>query len=288
MKQPTIAETFWMYNQVQKWKESNPQYEPVYEERPDPESWSGFREVRVGTKETANYEERLKNERKRLAQIEIGDVQARAELKVISDLHYQSQMLKLELGKMEEADGVRSAAMIDAYQELRELRMSKSKNCNKSNQFYWVTVNPRPDVTLEELKKKVEKFTKKACHRACAYTYEQRASREEEMGHGLHAHILCMLKKPMRTNDVSRDDEKGWFNCFKDICGNSQHLWVTGHDTVKTAKSKMEYMRGNKRKDEDGAKKEKSEVDVVWRKANGLQPMYNAGPESMEVILDSL
>ena len=75
-------------------------------------------------------------------------------------------------------------ANIRKYEQ--ELNMKKKQMiANEHNNLYlFVTINPKPDVKLEDFTKTVKKLVERQMFSAYAYAFEQRASAPEEVGKG--------------------------------------------------------------------------------------------------------
>lgn len=152
----------------------------------------------------------------------------------------------------------------------KELAAKKQELISKehNNGFVFITINPKPDVSLADFKKAVEKAVERNIFTASRYVYEQRGSTVNEQGKGFHCHMLCKRNLNYKPSKVSANLK----NTFKKITNvdntsllNIQHI---GEDF---AKDKDEYITSVKTGE---GKDLKQEVDVVWRQAEGLESVY--------------
>lgn len=155
---------------------------------------------------------------------------------------------------------------IDSNKQLLKEAIAKKHN----NGWLWVTINPKPDVSLESLVKIAKKLQKRAFVDECMWVVEQRGHNEETLGKGIHVHMLIKRKldyKPYKCMKYLR-------NGCKKIVGNinnDNHVFikVIGDEY---AKDKIMYMSpGGKNGD---GKDKKQDMDVIYRKNQGLEPFY--------------
>lgn len=133
--------------------------------------------------------------------------------------------------------------------------------------YYWLTftINPSlfesPELYMERLKKKVEKFTRRKCVLKALWNYELTANSVP------HSHMLIELdpKEPVAKHKF----ESGINNTFKDV----------GYVNIKKCPDdrvpdKVQYILGNKW-DED--KVDMVEKDRLWRRSEGIEDIYKTG-----------
>lgn len=151
-----------------------------------------------------------------------------------------------------------------AQQELafrEELISVKSEKVGKSEKFFWITVNPKKDVSLSELIKATEKTVLKKWVQTFAYVYETTA-----MNH-IHSHILIKS-----TYEVARA-RKEVANTIKHICDtNNVHCYKFVVLDEEAAKQKLDYMLGKKQP----KKLDNVEITKQWRKDNELKEIYTS------------
>lgn len=147
--------------------------------------------------------------------------------------------------------------------QLELLQSAADATCTKSP-YIFLTVNPRPDVSLEGFRKKIEKFVSRKCIDSYQYVYEVR-KKEGEDYKGLHCHILLRyLCKPY-------DFKRGAKNTFKTICDSNNPQILNFRFVDKDdLNSKISYMNGEKQ--------DKKLPGVIltqeYRKINKLEDMY--------------
>ena len=85
---------------------------------------------------------------------------------------------------------------------------------NKYGNILFITINPRPDVTLDEFIKACNKFKSKVWIEDYIHVYEQRGTTEQDSGKGFHSHILLWKPDSKKSHEVIRETK----NTFKNIC----------------------------------------------------------------------
>lgn len=160
------------------------------------------------------------------------------------------------------AEGHQKAIKENAYRE--KIKMSEKP---AKDDVYFVTVNPKPDVVVDDLEKATSKYVKTKLVEAAEYVFEQRGSSTEDMGTGAHAHML------IKTSTNNADFVKRTRSSFAKIVGNPNAVHIV-RCPRKFIPDKREYMQG--RKTGDG-KQAKTAMDSVWRQNKNLQPYYTVG-----------
>jgi len=139
---------------------------------------------------------------------------------------------------------------------------------NHNNGYVFITINPKPDVSFETFRNKVDKFVNRNCFKQYRYVFEQRSDTEQDMGKGFHAHILLKRNLDYKPSKIIVNTK----NTFKGITqvDNPQILNIQniGADY---AKDKDEYITGVKTGE---GKDKKQEIDILWRKANNIDSVY--------------
>lgn len=126
----------------------------------------------------------------------------------------------------------------------------------------WVTVNPKPDISLESFKARVDNYLKRKFVLNPLYRYEQRGETEEELGRGFHVHILFDKSDQISPAQIIKYTQ----NSFKYITGNSKHIDIKIYP-YEYRKEKEDYLNGIKW---DKEKEEKLKIDKLFREKNGL------------------
>ena len=130
--------------------------------------------------------------------------------------------------------------------------------------YILLTVNPRLDVPLSSLIKKIKKFAKRKIVFKYAYVYEVR-----DVDKGLHCHML--LQYTCKPYDFKRSAK----STFKDICDVSNpSILNIKYVNECDLESKYNYLLGDKKE-----KKQKGvEATKAYRIKNKLQLIYESRP----------
>jgi len=149
---------------------------------------------------------------------------------------------------------------------LEKLRQLHNLKIELKKDWYFLTVNPAPDIKLTVFMKTVEKALKKKWITYYLMVYEQRGETEEEAGRGFHTHIIfnkgckhCKIVSEMKNTFSKMCD------CSKD---NFFNLVSIGEEEKKR---KIEYLIGQKA---DVEKHKKQEIDIIFRERNKLKSYY--------------
>lgn len=149
--------------------------------------------------------------------------------------------------------------------KLKQMLESQADALSTKPPFMMVTVNPRNDVTLSQLKKKIEKFINKKTIMTYLYVYEVRKENE-----GLHCHII--LQYESKPYDFKRSGK----NTFKTICDSSNsHCLNFKFITEADLPQKIDYLLGNKK----DSKLAGVECSVNYRKINKLPAFVESSPK---------
>ena len=103
---------------------------------------------------------------------------------------------------------------IDNHKLIQIYEGYKKNIDNKFGNILFITINPRPDIKLEEFHKCIKKFISKVWIEDYIYVMEQRGVTEEESGKGFHAHALIWKPDSKKSHEVIRETK----NTFKNIC----------------------------------------------------------------------
>lgn len=172
-------------------------------------------------------------------------------------LEYEYNYLKTQIEDNKETD--------DPYvKRLRWLntQILTNQKHKAASTYYWVTVSPKPQTSLESLQVKVEKYSRSKMIMAIMYAYELRPHDNTP-----HCH---MIVKPLGVSDS--DFRKRTKNPFKDICS----AMCVDIRTMRPSylADKIEYLKGNKW---DLSKADACDQDKIFREENGLDPYYVVG-----------
>uniref|UniRef100_UPI00404767B9 hypothetical protein n=1 Tax=Aliarcobacter sp. TaxID=2321116 RepID=UPI00404767B9 len=122
--------------------------------------------------------------------------------KAISDMVCDATKLEIREGKINNDKLIR---IYEGYKKNIDTRYGN---------VLFVTVNPRPDVSLIEFKKAMNKFLSKVWVQSYYMVYEQRGVDETEQGKGFHSHILLWKPDNKKSHEVIRETK----NTFKNVC----------------------------------------------------------------------
>lgn len=143
----------------------------------------------------------------------------------------------------------------------------KAEKIGKSERFFWITVNPRSEITLPELVKSVTKMYGKKWIEAYAYVYET-TSNDHIHSHGL----IKATYEPARArkelaSSVSKICLTSNPHCFKFVILDEEK-----------ANQKLNYMLGKKQ----SKKAHDVEKTKKWREENDLRDIYTSeGPHTL-------
>lgn len=149
------------------------------------------------------------------------------------------------------------------------VRPRLSKKPKKLENLFWVTVNPKPEVKLDDFLSKLSKASSKVWIKNWYYNIEQRGETLENAGQGLHSHFLIIPNKYKRISQV-RDEFR---STFKGMIGNPRCIDVKSYP-LNLFQDKLDYLEGKKWDDD---KQTKIAVDNYFREKNKLLLLYKNG-----------
>lgn len=159
-------------------------------------------------------------------------------------------------------------ATLPLLKEINDYERKKDEETVKSD-YCFITLSPDPakNVSLCEFKKTVEKASKKSFIKKSLYVIEQRSDTEENMGSGMHCHML-INKGDYRMSHMKREFKQTFKNMID--CDNP------GPFNFKLCKEKdlqkrQTYMLGDKK---DEAKQLKQIIDKKWRVKCNIEEYY--------------
>lgn len=198
-------------------------------------------------------------------------------MKFWTNVYYEIEKLRAERGVFA------SDLVEDDYQTLLSLREGATR-------AYWaiITIRPKDGCEAAVLQKCTEKVVEKNYLKGkCAWVFEQKGTNEDEIGHGMHAHILFKLdgvkhSKRQKTkgqvaaevfDTVTRIMEH---YISKDIYDDSQcSIEKQCIDVTVGKKCDLEnainYLTGEKASKE---KHDAQKMDVIWREKEGFTSLY--------------
>jgi len=136
--------------------------------------------------------------------------------------------------------------------------------------WIWLTVNPKPDIQLPNFVEVLAKLVKRKLFCDYYYVIEQRGTVEDDnLGKGFHAHLL-LKRSPDKEYKATKRQVQNSFKNFCDTKREAVFYWKECREDF--LDDKMEYI--NSIKTGEG-KDLKQKGDIIWRKANGLLPLYS-------------
>ncbi len=149
--------------------------------------------------------------------------------------------------------------------ELKKMVESQADAVSNKPPYMLLTINPKPNITLPELKKVVEKVIKKKTITEYAYCYEVR----KDDNTGLHAHIL------LKYEDKPYNFRRGVKNTCKHICDtDNPNILNFKFVEEKNLQQKIDYIKGIKK----DSKKPGVKASIKYRIDNNLLPLYESSP----------
>lgn len=133
---------------------------------------------------------------------------------------------------------------------------------DKKREIFWITVNPKPDVSLIEFKRVIFRLMDRVFMKGATFAFEQRAS--EEPYSGAHCHIMVdKLMSPKQMHNRI-------FNTVKQCVGNVKHVDLRAYP-YSFREEKLDYLKGNKW---DTEKDAVVAATYNWREVNNLEDIY--------------
>lgn len=187
------------------------------------------------------------------------------------------QLFKQWVLAMARTDDVCHCKYVQKARQVQERlnRLSDTKDIVKTRHLF-VTVNPRPEVSVSDFVTKCHKLVQKQWIEAYEFVVEQRGDTDDEVGRGMHAHFI--VRKPLT---------KGFAQCRREcastmssVCDTENYCIfnVKGLKADSDVSKARDYIRGLK--DVSGDKSYKAQRvlnDKKFRQEHGLSPLYNAG-----------
>jgi hypothetical protein len=143
-----------------------------------------------------------------------------------------------------------------------------TKRGNEITEYMFITVNPDPkyNLSVRAMYDKLHKLCKSTRIIEYLFSIEQRGATKDEMGRGIHAHILIKHKFPKFCKL-----QQHFYNAFKTVIGNIKHIDIKYCKSVSDVIHRIEYIKGEKK---DDLKFDKVEIDREWRRIWGIEDTY--------------
>lgn len=170
--------------------------------------------------------------------------------------------------KSEHIDYLKELARIEDPLESLRMQVKYLKNIKscalerKPDRIAWITINPKPDVSLPSFVLRVQNYLKRSFIYNAKYVYEQRGESYEDIGRGFHVHILFDVFPGTSYSTIQRNS----FNSFKNVVGNKKAVDVKLYP-YSLRSEKEEYINGQKW---ESSKDLKIHFDKIFRNKNGL------------------
>lgn len=154
------------------------------------------------------------------------------------------------------------------FDEVMSFRKKQLKSQIKEEpEIYWITVNPKPEATLEIILKSIQNFCNRKAVIDYHYTLEQRGESEHEIGMGIHAHLLLKWHKGQ-----NKYVKQFLIESCKRIVGNhSNNILNIRRITSDIYQDKLDYLHGLKW---DKDKDLKIKFDKLFREKNNILDIY--------------
>lgn len=204
-----------------------------------------------------------------------------------SDLNIDPVQAWDAVKRMETYKGVRAAIRDESSKRVRKL-IQKGKidlgimgECIKElgytpiGTWMWITVNPKPLITITELLYQMNKWTKRKFCIGHIYAFEQGGATKDDIGHHIHCHLLMKLDTTKQCNARFAHDIKSQFGSICDLGGaKERHILNYSECNPKDVIKRIDYCSGDKKL--TGDKAEKSAMDILWRDRMVLKRTYTS------------
>lgn len=153
------------------------------------------------------------------------------------------------------------------------LRSAKRALVKPAVEWYFITINPKPEADLKIFMKLLTNFVKRKPVSHWFYNIEQRGETVADAGRGFHSHLLVAWDK--KQNKYLR---QFCIATFKRVIGKpNDHNINIRRIGPELVQDKLDYLNGEKW---DVEKDEKLEIDKIFRLQNNISILYkNALPE---------
>lgn len=141
-----------------------------------------------------------------------------------------------------------------------------------TNNWYYVTVRPAPNITFGEFLKFVTKYVKRKCIIDFILTLEQKST--EDTGEGFHVHLVC--DATWRSQQEALRDTASTFkkiaaeNCIKIKTTREPQKIIDNYHIAYISK--------------DDHKKGTKEGDAIWRANKGIEPLYKKNEDGIQKL----
>lgn len=151
----------------------------------------------------------------------------------------------------------KAVEFVDVQEEIAAVQYSR-----KRTPYWFVTINPKPEVTLEQLHNRLVDLLSMESIESPKWVYEVR-----KPGEGLHAHVLFTC----HTSDKNFADRKVKSLFVPDLCGNKKHVHVKWVTQAELAACESYMTKANVSK----SKKPSNDATLQWRQENNVPSLLN-------------
>ena len=175
--------------------------------------------------------------------------------------YYKQQM---KLGKFIDYELPKYKSTQELYSKLE---MEINQDAELLKPWYFITINPKPEIKLSDFVSKIESITEWKIFKKGYYVFEQRGETEDELGKLPHCHILLEKYTIEFARLLTRLETS-----FKKYCNPPYKNTINVKTKIKehALETLDEYMAGAKQND----KLDKCFLDRMWRSKNNLKDIY--------------
>lgn len=188
---------------------------------------------------------------------------------------WKPSLVELRISEMESVlrsvirKQIRSKFENNSYENkyLQEQYNKCMKTIDENKCWYFITINPKSEISLSEFVKKIQSITNWKILKSGYYVLEQRGTTLDTLGEGFHAHILVDDYTVGHKTLINRLE-----TTLKDYCNkpykNTINVVRKSKDNGKETLNS--YMKGAKQDD----KLIKVDMDSKWRDKENLKAIY--------------
>lgn len=151
---------------------------------------------------------------------------------------------------------------------------------SETDKYFFITICPYPDVKLTDVKRAIEKITKKTWFKKYIYVIEQRQDQPDKPIEGIHIHII-LRREASPLNRPKSDVIKELYSTTQNICGSKQSIDVKELKTQHDLDTRLQYILSIKSTKE---KRNRQKIDTIFREQNKLSPYYIEGEWQEDII----
>jgi len=194
--------------------------------------------------------------------------------KIMADLIKREIYLRLE------DQSLGDELLQNQYNIVKELQDHKDKKNDKlDSQYIFITLSPRPDVSLSEFKKVIEKIFSKKWQSKYIYVIEQRGSTKDDCGKGIHLHSL-IHRNDKKFSEIKREIHNTFKRLYDEEVYSAFDVKLVD-DSPDNLSKIINYMLGEKA---TADKQLKQVQDKIFREREKIKPYYVIG-EWQDIIL---